>query len=86
MGPGGPVPNKPLTNLGNSAGADCVISLRNERFCKHGHAHSLHTMAIFQGRTKGQQLKGKIVSHFFALFGTFSEFFPQDFPLKNKGF
>ena len=42
-----------------------------------------------QGKTKGQQLKGKIVhnfSQFFALFGTFSEFFPQDFPLQNKGF
>ena len=23
---------------------------------------------------------------FFALFHTFSEFFPQDFPLQNKGF
>ena len=29
------------------------------------------------------QLKGKIVSE---LFHTFSEFFPQDFPLQNKGF
>ena len=28
-----------------------------------------------QGKTKGQQLKGKIVSYFFALFGTFWHFF-----------
>ena len=39
-----------------------------------------------QGKTKGQQLKGKIVSEFFALFRTFSEIFPQDFPLQTKGF
>ena len=41
-----------------------------------------------QGKTKGQQLKGKIVSEFFtffALFHTFSEFSPQDFPFKTKG-
>ena len=41
-----------------------------------------------QRKTKGQQLKGKIVSefsHFFTIFHTFSEFFPQDFPLQNKG-
>ena len=55
-----------------------------------------HICRINQRKTKGQQLKGKIVSYFFtsfrtfwhflALFGTFSEFFPQDFPLQNKGF
>ena len=39
---------------------------------------SLRTSAA--GKTKGQQLKGKIVSYFFTLFHTFSEFFPQDFP------
>ena len=39
-----------------------------------------------QGKTKGQQLKGKIVSefsHFFALFQTFS---PRTSPFKTKGF
>ena len=43
---------------------------------------------FIQRKTKGQKLKGKIVSyfsHFLALFHTFSEFFPQDFPLQNKG-
>ena len=42
-----------------------------------------------QGKTKGQQLKGKLVSEFFtlfALFHPFSEFLPQVFPLQNKGF
>ena len=42
-----------------------------------------------QRKTKGQQLKGKIVSnfsHFLALFGTFQNFSPRDFPLQNKGF
>ena len=43
-----------------------------------------------QGKTKGQQLKGKIVSDVFALFltifRTFSEFSPQDIPLETKGF
>ena len=46
--------------------------------------------SFFQRKTKGQQLKGKIVSEFFTffheLFRTFSEFFPQDFPLQKKGF
>ena len=40
-------------------------------------------------KTKGQQLKGKIVSdfsHFFIIFHTFSSFSLQDFPLQNKGF
>ena len=43
----------------------------------------------YQRKIKGQQLKGQIVSefsHFLALFRTFSEFIPQDFPLQNKGF
>ena len=35
-----------------------------------------------QRKTKGLQLKAKIVSEFH----TFSELFPQDFPLQNKGF
>ena len=39
---------------------------------------------VFQGKTKGQQLKGKIVSEFFSLFLTFSEFFPQGLPLQNS--
>ena len=42
-------------------------------------------LAFFQGKTKGQQLKGKSVSEIFSLFRT-SEFFPRDFPLQNKGF
>ena len=33
-----------------------------------------------------QRVKGKIVSEFFSHFHTFSEIFPQDFPLRNKGF
>ena len=40
-------------------------------------------------KTKGQQLKGKIVSEFFtllALFHTFSEISPTTFPFKTKGF
>ena len=42
-------------------------------------------------KTKGQQLKGKIVSEFFiTLFSqfltVFHNFSPQDFPLQNKGF
>ena len=45
---------------------------------------SPHT--FLREKTKGQQLKGKNVSEFFTLFRTFSEFFPQDFPLKAKGF
>ena len=43
-----------------------------------------------QGKTKGQQLKAKIVSHFFTLVRTFSHFFrnfsPRTFPPQNKGF
>ena len=41
-----------------------------------------------QRKTKGQELKGKIVSELFRNFHTshFSEFFPQDLPLQNKGF
>ena len=42
-----------------------------------------------QGKTKGQQLKGKIVSNFHT-FRTFSHFFknfsPRTFPFKTKGF
>ena len=38
-----------------------------------------------QRKTQVQQLKGKIVSEFFTLFQTFSDFSPQDFPLQNKG-
>ena len=37
----------------------------------------------FQRKTKGQQLKGKIVSEFFTLFHNFS---PRTFPFKTKGF
>ena len=46
-------------------------------------------MDIWAFLIKGQQLKGKLVSEFFTLFHTFhtfSEFFPQDFPFKTKGF
>ena len=47
------------------------------------------SMNITQGKTKEQTTKGQnrfIIFHIFTLFGTFSEFFPQDFPLENKGF
>ena len=44
---------------------------------------------ICQRKSKGQQLKGKIVSEFFTLFHTFSHFFqifsPRAFPRQNKG-
>ena len=67
--------------------------------CKNG-THSTcfySTGGHTQRKTKGQQLKGKIVSrHFFTLFGTFphiftpfqsfSEFFLQDFFLELRGF
>ena len=53
-------------------------------------------MGYFQRKTKGQQLKGKIVSalhtvwhfstHFLTLFQSFSEFFLQGFFLELKGF
>ena len=49
-------------------------------------------VAVNQRKIKGQQLKGKIDSENFTLsrsfffFHTSSEFFPQDFPLQNKGF
>ena len=42
-----------------------------------------------QRKTKGQQLKGKIVSEVFTLFHNFSHFFinfPPGLPLQNKGF
>ena len=42
-----------------------------------------------QRKTKGQQLKSKIVSefsHLSTIFHTFAYFFPQDFPLQSKGF
>ena len=43
-----------------------------------------------QGKTKGQQLKGKIVSDFFTLFSHFFTLFqnfpPRTFPSKAKGF
>ena len=42
-----------------------------------------------QGKTEGQQLKGKIVSEFLTLFRNFFtlfRIFPQEFPLQNKGF
>ena len=55
-------------------------------FCSGPKFPPSHSIAPNQGKTKGQQLKGKIVSHFFALFHTFSHFFPQDFPFKTKGF
>ena len=37
-----------------------------------------------QRKTKGQQLKGKIVSALFTLVHTFSHFFPQNFLLKSS--
>ena len=55
------------------------------------------TFGLLKEKTKGQQLKGKIVSalfhtffgnfpHIFTLFSEFSEFFLQDFFLSVKGF
>ena len=48
---------------------------------------------LYQRKTKGQQLKGKIVSEIFTLFHTFSHFLalfhnfsPGTFPFKTKGF
>ena len=46
-----------------------------------------HLSKKFLRKTKGQQLQGKIVSefsHFFTLFQSFAEFFPQDFPLQKR--
>ena len=40
----------------------------------------------FQGKTKGQQLKGKIASWFSHFFTLFQTFFPRTFPFKTKGF
>ena len=45
--------------------------------------------SFVQRKTKGQQLKGKIVRHFLALFGTFPHFFAlflQDFFVELRGF
>ena len=61
--------------------------------CSENSARTLEALIValktIQGKTKEQQLKGKIVSdfpHFFALFTHFFRIFPQDFPLQNKGF
>ena len=39
-----------------------------------------------QGKTKGQQLKGKIVSEFSHFFALFQNFSPRTFPFRTKGF
>ena len=39
-----------------------------------------------QRKTKGQQLKGKIVSEFFTLFIHFLNFSPRTFPFETEGF
>ena len=47
-----------------------------------------HSLFCFHRKMKGRQLKGKIVPEIFTLFHnfhTFSDFFPQVFPLLNKG-
>ena len=44
---------------------------------------------VVREKLKGNKKRAKSFhnfSHFFTLFGTFSEFFPQDFPLQNRGF
>ena len=45
--------------------------------------------SLFPGKTKGRQLKGKIVSefsHFFAIVHIFQKFSPRTFLFKTKGF
>ena len=69
--------------------AICDFGVFRTRTRKKSHENCVESFMlpciIYQGKTKGQQLKGKIV-HNFHTFSHFSEFFPQDFPLQNKGF
>ena len=72
--------------LVHSGMATLIKSRKSEKSGTFSSPHMFCPPPYCQRKIKGQQLKGKIVSEFFTLLHTFSEFSPRTFPFKTKGF